>query len=218
MADTTFSSALVQRIPACASSLHDVQRGTYVSLTYTDQKNCTRGDTLGQGLSGDLTLCPVQALRHRISHLLTHNCSSDSPLYRYFDSAGRPHNITTRDITMELRRAAAAVSHITNIPPKRIKAYSLRSGGATALLISGVDQTAIRALGRRKLDSIFLYLRTQPSRLTASYARAMLEHSQYTFSPSADTYANHDLLPHETPGYLTSTLVAADTADLQLPP
>ena len=110
------------------------------------------------------------------------------------------------------------VYHITNIPPERIKAYSLLSGGATALLVSGIDQTAIHALGQWKSDSIFLYLCTQPSCLTASCAHTMLKHSQYTFSPSAETYANRDLLPHETPAYLTSTLEAADTIDLYLPP
>jgi hypothetical protein len=139
-------------------------------------------------------------------------------LYRYFDTSGRPHNITTRDITAALRRAAAAVYHITNIPPERIEAYSLRSGGATALLVSGIDQTAIRALGRWKSDSIFLYLRTQPSRLTSAYSRAMLDHGQYTFSPSAETYADKDLLPRETPPYLTSTLQAAENVDLNIPP
>ena len=218
LADTTFSSALVQHIPACDSSLHDVQQGTYISLTYTDQKNCTHGKALGQGSSGDLTLCPVQALRCHVAHLCTFHCAPDSPLYRYFDSAGRPHNITTRDITTTLRQAAAMVYHITNIPPEHIKAYSLRSGGTTTLLVSGVDQTTIRALGQWKLDSIFLYLCTQPSCLTASYTHAMLKHGQYTFSPSAKTYTNCDLLPHETPAYLTSTLEAANTADLYLPP
>ena len=170
LADTTFSSALVQHIPACDSSLHDVQQGTYIPLTYTDQKNCTRSEALGQGSSGNLTLCSVQALHRRITHLRTFHCSPNSPLYCYFDSASHPHNITTRDITAELRWAAAAVYHITNIPPEHIEAYSLCSGGATALLVSSIDQTAIRALGWWKPDSIFLYLRTQPSRLTASYA------------------------------------------------
>jgi hypothetical protein len=218
LADTTFSTALVQRIPACDGSLHDVQQGTYVSLTYTDQKNCTRGEALGHGVSGDNTLCPVHALRRRVTHLRQFDSPPDSPLYRYFDTSGRPHNITTRDITAALRRAAAAVYHITNIPPERIEAYSLRSGGATALLVSGIDQTAIRALGRWKSDSIFLYLRTQPSRLTSAYSRAMLDHGQYTFSPSAETYADKDLLPRETPPYLTSTLQAAENVDLNIPP
>ena len=38
LADTMFSHATNQRIPACAGSWNDVQQGTYVSLTYTDKK------------------------------------------------------------------------------------------------------------------------------------------------------------------------------------
>ena len=178
----------------------------------------TRGEALGHGASGDLNLCPVRALCRRIEHLRAFTSSADTPLYRYYDSTGHPHNISTRDITAELCQATATVFHITNIPPECIEAYSLRSGGATALLVSGVDQTAIRTLGRWKSNSIFLYLHTQPSHLTSSYSHAMLEHGEYTFSPSANAYTDRDLLPRETPMYLTSTLQATETADLNIPP
>jgi hypothetical protein len=113
-------------------------------------------------------------------------------------------------ITSELRRTATTVFHLTNIPPDRIDAYSLCSGGATALLVSGINKMAIRALGRWKSDAIFLYLRTQPSRLTSNYARSMLSHGQYTFSPSATDYDDKDLLPHEAPDSLATTLCAID--------
>jgi hypothetical protein len=210
--DTTFSSATTQRAPAAECSSHDVQAGTHVSLTYTDQKNATRGEALGHSLSGDPTLCPVRAAQRRVLHLRQYNAPPDCPLHRYFDTLGVPHDVTTRDITTALRQAAASVQHITNIPPHRVVAYSLRSGGATALLVSGVDETAIRALGRWKSDAIFLYLRTQASTLTATYARHMLHHGQYTFSPATDQYADKDLLPLEAPPYLAAALHAADPA------
>lgn len=208
--DTTFSSPTVQRAPAAECSSNDVQGGIYVSLTYTDQKNATRGEALGHGRSGDNTLCPVRAAQRRVLHLRQHNAPPDCPLYRYFDTTGAPHAITTGDITAALRVAAASVQHVTNIPPERVVAYSLRSGGATALLISGVDETAIRALGRWKSDAIFLYLRTQASTLTASYARHMLHHGQYSFSPATAQYDDADLLPLQAPAYLASALQTVD--------
>lgn len=208
--DTTFSSPTIQRAPAAECSSNDVQGGTYVSLTYTDQKNATRGEALGHGRSGDNTLCPVRAAQRRVLHLRHHNAPPDSPLYCYFDASGTPHAITTGDITSALRAAAASVQHITHIPPDRVAAYSLRSGGATALLISGVDETAIRALGRWKSDAIFLYLRTQASTLTANYARHMLHHGQYSFSPATDQYDDTDLLPLQAPPDLANALHAVD--------
>jgi hypothetical protein len=182
--------------------------GTYVSLTYTDQKNATRGEALGHGVSGDHTLCPIRAAQRRVLHLHSHNTPPDCPLYRYFDTSGTPHDITTGDITTELQAAAASVTvqHITNIPPNRVATYSLRSGGATALLVSGVDETAIMAVGRWKSDAIFLYLRTQDSNLTTGYARHMLHHGEYSFSPATDQYADKDLLPVQTPQNLADTL------------
>jgi hypothetical protein len=103
-----------------------------------------------------------------------------------------------------------AIFHLTNIPPGRIEAYSLCSGGATTLLVSGIDEMAIRALGHWKSDAIFLYLHTQPSRLTTSYACSMLSHGQYTFSPSTTDYDDKDLLPHEAPDSLATTLHTVD--------
>ena len=208
--DTTFSSATIQRAPAAECSSNDVQSGTYVSQTYTDQKNATRGEALGHSLSGDPSLCPVRAAQRRVLHLRQHHAPPDCPLYRYFDPEGSPHDVTTGDITAALRTAAASVQHITNIPPTRVVAYSLRSGGATALLVSGVDETAIRALGRWKSDAIFLYLRTQASTLTATYARHMLLHGQYSFSPATEQYDDRDLLPLQAPPYLAAALQAAD--------
>ena len=46
----------------------------------------------------------------------------------------------------------------------------------------------------------------------------MLEHGEYTFSPSADAYTDRNLLPREMPMYLTSTLQATETTDLNIPP
>jgi hypothetical protein len=205
--DATFSSPLIQHAPACDGSLHDMQQGTYVSLTYTDQKN---GEALGHGLSRDLVLCPVLATCHCALHLREHGASLTCPLYRYYDSTNWSYDVTTREITFTLHRAATAIFHLTNIPPDRIEAYSHRSGGATALLVSGVNKMAIRTLGHWKSDTIFLYLRTQPSRLTSSYASSMLSHSQYTFSPSATDYDDKDLLPREAPDSLATTLCAVD--------
>ena len=142
----------------------------------------------------------------------------DTPLYTFYDRHGRTCHITTTEITHELRAAAATIQHITNIPPDQIEAYGLRSGSATTLLISGVDQTAIRALGRWKSDAIFLYLCTQASSLTTGYAHKMLAHGQYSFSPSADAYADHDLLPLQAPRYLSDALHASTTADRSFPP
>jgi hypothetical protein len=87
---------------------------------------------------------------------------------------------------------------------------STPGGGATALLVAGIDETAIRALGHWKSDAIFLYLHTQPSRLTSNYARSMLSHGQYTFSPSTTDYDDKDLLPCEASNSLATTLCAVD--------
>jgi hypothetical protein len=46
----------------------------------------------------------------------------------------------------------------------------------------------------------------------------MLAHGQYSFSPSADTYADRDLLPLQAPRYLSDALNASTSADSSFPP
>ena len=72
LCDTTFSNADVQRAPAVECSSNDMQAGVYITLTYTDQKNATRGEALGHGLSGDPVLCPIRAGQRRVLHLRDH--------------------------------------------------------------------------------------------------------------------------------------------------
>ena len=69
---------------------------------------------------------------------------------------------------------------------------------------------AICTLGHWKANAIFLYLWTQHSCLTSNFSCTMLQHGQYNFSPTADTYADKDLLPLEAPTCLTTTLQATD--------
>jgi hypothetical protein len=97
------------------------------------------------------------------------------------------------------------VQHVTGIPPERIEAYSLRSGGATALLCANIDEHVIQLLGRWKSDAMFRYLRTMAMPVTNHTSKAMLEHGHYTFAPtSPDT----DLIPLQAPDIVKRTVAA----------
>jgi hypothetical protein len=49
--------------------LADLQCITFITLTFSTQKNGVRGEVIGLGRSGNPVLCPVTAMAQRINHL-----------------------------------------------------------------------------------------------------------------------------------------------------
>jgi hypothetical protein len=189
-------------VPASTGSLHDVEEGDSVSLTFTDQKNAVRGECISLRQSGDPIFCPVRAAQRRALHLRDNRSPADTELYVYYHG-GQAFVITTMDITTALRAAASTVESTTNIPARRIEARSLRSGGATALACAQQDTSLIRLIGRWRSDSMLLYLRAQADATTANLAAHMLNAGAYTFAPT--TTDNSDLLPLQAPADLRAS-------------
>lgn len=184
MCDTTFYAGA--QCLTHAAPLNDLNSADYVTLTFNDQKNATKGEMIGHGASGDPRLCPIAATRHRCASLRAHNAPGTTPLYTVFEPSGTSSNITTSEITRALRAAAAAIFHITGIPPEEITARSLRSGGATTLLCAKVDPNTIALIGRWKSDAMLRYLIVQARPLMADNASKMLAHGNFTLAPNSD--------------------------------
>lgn len=176
---------------------NDLQRISYASLTFSDQKNAVKGEQVGHRATSDPFWCPAKALGRIVLHLRKHNASPVTPLYRHYNTYDKTwYNVTSKFITNGLRHAAAAVQDATGIDPSLISAKSLRPGGATALLCAGVDKDAIQLLGRWKSDAMLRYLRIQAASIQFNYAQQMLDSGSYTFHPQA---LADDGLPNEAP-------------------
>ena len=198
--DNTSTTAVKRIVSPLTASLNDVNDPAIcgMSLEFTDQKNAVRGETVGHGSSGHAKLCPVRASQRRITHLREHNYPSDTPLYTYTAANGKSCTVTTAEITNRLRRAATSVEHLTGIPADKITSYSLRSGGATALLCAEVDTRTIQLVGRWRSDAMIRYLRVMAVGITNNLATKMLAKGDYTFDPLRNL-DDDDLLPEELP-------------------
>lgn len=162
---------------------------TFVSLTFSTQKNGTRGESIGHGRSNHLLACPVRAVVRRIRYLRRLGAPAGTPLC----SIGEPPvPISSAPITQLLRQACAAEGNPAGFLPSHITAKSLRSTGAMALLNKRVEHTKIQMMGRWKSDAIFRYLHVQAHGLMADFSNLMLQGGDF------------ELIPHH--------------ADAQLPP
>ncbi len=183
--DVSFRTGAGRYLAASKCSLNDVWSGTKAVLTYTDQKNAVRGESIGHSLSGDPWLCPVRALQRLVSYHKDRYSPPDTPLYTYYDIYNNKPEVTTSIITYYLRSAAATVQQHTGVSPTKIQAYGLRSGGATTLLCAGVGETVVELVGRWKSDAMRRYLRAHAHNITTEHAKLMLQHGHFTFDTNA---------------------------------
>ena len=161
--------------------LSALSHATYMTLTFTTQKNANRGEKIGHACASHPLVCPVKATIRRLSHLRLHHAAPTSPLHRYFANL-RWHSVTSALITHTMRQAARSHPSL-GVTPSRIEARSVRSGGATALLCANIDSNTVQLIGRWKSDAMLRYLFVQAAPRMSHLANAMLHGGRYTLTP-----------------------------------
>jgi hypothetical protein len=161
-----------------------VQRISFATLRFSDQKNAVRGEQVGHSANSDPFFCPAKALGRLALRLQEWGADPDTPIFYHYNDHPKHdcwYPIIPQQITNALRHAAKYLEPETGIPSELLSARSLRPGGATALLCAGVDKDHIQLLGRWQSDAMFRYLRIQTA--TRGLSQQMLDHGKYTFAP-----------------------------------
>ena len=173
-----------QRLNTNTATDAQLRTATFVTLTFTEQKNGVRGEVIGLGRSGNPNLCPVNALTRRILHLRQHNAAPNTPLARVHNG-NRWVKITPAMITRTLRAAVTFLSpaHLGFLPSD-VSARCLRAAGANALLCAKVDTDVIRLLGRWRSDEMLRYLHLQAAPVMKNFARDMVTGGDFTLLPN----------------------------------
>jgi hypothetical protein len=116
----------------CLSTCSDnaLLSATFVSLTFSTQKNGKRGKAIGYGLSGDPVASPVLSASRRIQYL--HTLTSDRSTY--LCAIGPTFALLLLiQLTRLLRSAVLSTTNASGLVPSDITAKSLRATGAMAL-------------------------------------------------------------------------------------
>jgi hypothetical protein len=162
---------------------------TFVSLTFDTQKNGTRGESIGHGLTSNPSACPVRAVARRVIYLR----SLHAPLSTFLCSVGPQFlPISSASVTTLLRRACTDLHNPFGFLPTDITAKSLRASGAMALLNSNVTHDIIQLIGRWRSDASLRYLHVQAHDIMHGFSSLMLQGGNYSLLPSIP---NADLPP-----------------------
>ena len=170
-----------RRLHPLHCSTAELHAASFVSLTFTSQKNGVRGETIGHGRSGHPTLCPVAALTRRLVDLRACGATLTTPLNGFRASADDPwRHITPSDVTALLRHALLLLPpSLTDFSAQDISARSARAGGAMAMLCGGIDSDRIRLIGRWRSDEMYRYLHVQAQPIMSGVAAVMLRGGDY---------------------------------------
>ena len=173
-----------QRLNLASAPDIQLRTATFISLTFTEQKNGVRGEVIGLSRSGNPNLCPVNSLVRRVIHLRQSRAAPNTPLARVYNGT-RWVKITPTMITKTLRDAVTYLSPASlGFLPTDISARCLRAAGANALLCAKVDTDIIRLLGRWRSDEMLRYLHLQAAPVMKNFARAMLAGGDFTLVPN----------------------------------
>ena len=161
-----------------------MEQATLISITFEDQKNRERNQTINLHRSKDPLLCPVRAWSATIRRIWSYKGSSrDSPV-NSFMIKGKNYRITNNNITKALR---SAVDQMTNFDlgfdSKEVGTHSIRSGGAMALCLAKTDVYMVMIIGRWKSDSFMKYIRKQIEQFSAGLTDKMIEAEHFNHVP-----------------------------------
>ena len=179
-----------QRPIPFAGPIDSFQTATHVSITLDTQKNRERAETIAHGRSNHPSICPVLTAVRRLQHLRQHGAAATLP----FCAVRRDcqwMQVPSTAITAILQVSATALPS-AGILPQQITARSLRSGGAMALMCSGVPTDTIKLVGRWRSDAIFRYLHTQAAPVVAPLAQQMQRNGRYALVPDNNQAALND--------------------------
>jgi hypothetical protein len=176
--------------PATSATTAEIHAATYVSLTFTTQKNGVKGETIGHGRSGHQTACPVRCLADRVLYLRSYGAPPTTPLAAVVQQ-NQWRDISSRVITSALRAAVRQMGGPIGLAPMDISARAMRAGGAMALLLGRVDADTIKLIGRWRSDAMLKYLHTSCRPLMQHHAPLMLTHGAYALLPAAHALRQH---------------------------
>ncbi len=162
------------------SSSEEILRANKVSITFEDQKNRNKLETVTMYSTNDELLCPVKAWSKTIFRIMKNETSnSDTPINIYI-TGNKTYEITDKDMIKVLRNAVSEIGKdILGFEASEIGTHSLRSGGAMAMCLASIEPYRIKLIGRWKSDAFMKYIRKQIEEFTQDISNRMIQNEDF---------------------------------------
>jgi len=167
------------------SDLNNIHRADIVCVTFQDQKNGEKSETITMSRTNDPIACPVTqaaAIANRV--LGIPNTTPDSTINTY-QSGDSIFQLSSATALIRLRRKAAEIGPtILGHSPEDIGLHSGRSAAAMAMVLSGTPTYMVMLLGRWKSDAFLKYIRKQVAEFSNQVSSNMIRIMTFFHPPT----------------------------------
>jgi len=162
------------------SSIHLADSDS-VSIIFKKQKNNKINKTITQERTNDPILCPVKRFAKRIQQIRLYKNTTLSTPINTVKINSHLYQISSKDNIDFLQKSVNSMdTALLGFEDHEIGTHSIRSGGAMAMKLAGIDDVTIQLLGRWKSNSFLKYIRKEVAQFTSSISNRMLENELFT--------------------------------------
>jgi hypothetical protein len=157
-----------------------------VSITFEDQKNGDKFDTVNLQNSKDDVLNPVKAWANTITRIINSPGATKNTSVNVYLIGKRFYKITAKNAIDALRDAVQKKGEKgLGFKANEIGTHSIRSGGAMAMYLAEpqIPTYTIQLLGRWRSDAFLKYIRKQVKQFSACISEAMVINEDFSHVP-----------------------------------
>ena len=166
-------------------SSSDIIRANAIAITFKDQKNDHRNDTITMHSSPHKLLCPVKAWARVVTRILKYSNSSTDSYVNLLQIKSSSHHISSTEVLQAIRAAATSIGeHTLGFKINEIGTHSIRSGAAMAMYLDEVPVYTIMLIGRWSSDAFLLYIRKQVEQFSQNVSSRMINNLSFTHIPN----------------------------------
>ena len=168
----------------------NLAKAEIISITFEDQKNGDKFETVNLQNSSDPILNPVVAWATTITRIVkSPGSTKDTPINSYLIGK-KFYSITAKNAINALRIAVSSKDESDlGIKAHEIGTHSIRSGGAMAMYLASpqIPTYTIQLIGRWKSDAFLQYIRRQVKEFSAHISEAMVLNENFSHIPDFAT-------------------------------
>ena len=128
----------------------------------------------------DPLMCPVKACARIYARVAKYpGVSKDTSINAYMIGQ-KFYYFSSNDMINTLRKAVRMIGEpALGFKSSEVGTHSLRSGGAMALCLAGIEEYRIKIIGRWKSDGFMKYIRKQIKQFTEGVSARMIENESF---------------------------------------
>ena len=166
---------------------------TTISITFEDQKNDQKNNTITMHSSTHKILCPVKAWARTVQRVLVSKSATTASFVNTFYDNNKILHVSGTNALHSLRAAAHSIGESSlGFKISDIGTHSIRSGAAMTMYLDEIPVYTIMLIGRWSSDAFLLYIRKQVEQFSQNVSSRMIKNLDFSHIPQYAPRTHHN--------------------------